>query len=204
MQHVTIWGRADSANVQKVLWACDEMNIVFERIDAGGTHGRTTDPAYRQMNPTMRVPTLVIGNEAVWESNTILRYLASTYSDERLYPHDFMQRSQIERWMDWQLGSLNHPMRVVFLGMIRHVENAAFARSVEDAQQLWSLLDAELHDRRFIPGDTLSLADIAIGPLVHRWFNMPIKREQTPHVEAWYQGLQESAGYRRHVCKPLS
>jgi hypothetical protein len=46
-----IWGRANSSNVQKVLWTCEEIGIEFERIDAGGSFGKTKEPAYLKMNP---------------------------------------------------------------------------------------------------------------------------------------------------------
>ena len=42
-----IWGRNNSSNVQKVLWACEEMRLPFERIDAGMAHGVVNEPAYR-------------------------------------------------------------------------------------------------------------------------------------------------------------
>jgi glutathione S-transferase len=53
-----IWGRNNSSNVQKVLWALTEMNIPFERIDAGGKFGKTQESSYLAMNPNALVPTL--------------------------------------------------------------------------------------------------------------------------------------------------
>jgi glutathione S-transferase len=36
---LTIWGRNNSVNVQKVLWCCEELSLGYERIDAGGPFG---------------------------------------------------------------------------------------------------------------------------------------------------------------------
>ena len=56
---IKIWGRANSVNVQKVLWCLRELDLVYERIDAGMAFGRNQDPDYLAMNPNGRVPTLV-------------------------------------------------------------------------------------------------------------------------------------------------
>ncbi len=70
-----IWGRANSVNVQKVLWCCRELDLQFERIDAGMQYGRTTEREYLAMNPNGHVPTLVDDTFVLWESNSIMRYL---------------------------------------------------------------------------------------------------------------------------------
>ena len=74
---LTIWGRATSSNVQKVLWCCDELDLAYERVDAGREFGKVGDSSYQAMNPNGLVPTLVDGALVVWESNAILFYMAS-------------------------------------------------------------------------------------------------------------------------------
>ena len=66
-QGPTIWGRANSVNVQKVLWCAEELGLGYRRIDAGMAFGRNTEPDYLAMNPNGRVPTLVDGDFAVEE-----------------------------------------------------------------------------------------------------------------------------------------
>jgi glutathione S-transferase len=53
-----IWGRANSINVQKVLWCCGELGLRYERIDAGNQFGVTKTPEYRALNPNALVPTI--------------------------------------------------------------------------------------------------------------------------------------------------
>ena len=59
---LTLWGRANSVNVQKVLWCMAELDLAFERIDAGMQFGRNTEADYLAMNPNGRIPTLVDGD----------------------------------------------------------------------------------------------------------------------------------------------
>jgi glutathione S-transferase len=41
-----IWGRKNSINVQKVMWAVGELGLSYERIDAGGSFGGLNDPGF--------------------------------------------------------------------------------------------------------------------------------------------------------------
>src|SRR3989344_2459053 len=51
MPMLKILGRKNSSNVQKVIWACDEMSLPFQREDIGGSFGRNKDPEYLALNP---------------------------------------------------------------------------------------------------------------------------------------------------------
>ena len=84
-----IWGRNTSINVQKVMWAIGELRLPHERIDVGGAFGRTKDPFYLAMNPNSLVPTLEEDDGfTLWESNSIVRYLAAKHGAGTLEPAD--------------------------------------------------------------------------------------------------------------------
>ena len=70
-------GRANSSNVQKVLWCCAELGLAYQRTDVGGAFGGTDTPEYGAMNPNRLVPTIDDDGFVLWESNTIVRYLAA-------------------------------------------------------------------------------------------------------------------------------
>jgi glutathione S-transferase len=130
-----IWGRANSINVMKVLWAADECGITYERTDVGGAFGGN-EPWYLKMNPNGVVPTIDDGGRVIWESNSAVRYLAAKYAAGTLWPTDPGQRSEADRWMDWQLSTLSECMRVVFWGLVRTPtekrDMAAIKKAAED------------------------------------------------------------------------
>jgi glutathione S-transferase len=206
---ITVWGRASSVNVMKVLWLLDELAIPFQRIDAGGAFGRTRDADYATMNPNATVPTLVMPHGyTLWESHAILRYLCRTQpGGNAFYPEAPEARADAERWMDWTLASLNEPMRVIFWTLVRTPEaerdlpGAAKARDA--AERLWRIVDAQLAGRDFVAG-RFSVADMALGGFLHRWFALPITRPDLPNLRAWYDRLLERTPYRTHVAVPLS
>src|SRR5262245_34717747 len=101
---IKIWGRNTSVNVQKVMWAVGELELPHERIDVGGAFGKNKEPAYLAMNPNGLVPTLEEDDGfLLWESNSIVRYLAAKYGAGKLEPADAHSRARASSWMDWQL-----------------------------------------------------------------------------------------------------
>lgn len=203
-----IWGRANSSNVQKVLWLCDELGIRYERIDAGGSFGRTGEPEYLAMNPHGRVPTVQDGDTVIWESNTILRYLATTRGGARLYPIEPAARSHVERWMDWQLASVTAPLTTLLFHLVRLPPERRDAEAAEKArlegEALWSIVDRVLGEHEFVAGPAFSLADIALGIFAYRWLHFPIERKPLPRLTAWHGRLATRAGFIKHVMQPIT
>jgi glutathione S-transferase len=204
MQRI-VWGRATSSNVMKVLWALGELGLPFERIDVGGSFGKTDTPDYRGMNPTGLVPTLQEDGFTLWESNAILRYLCQAHAPQSpLWPQDARARANVDRWMDAQQTVLNRPMGVVFWGLVRTPPDkrdpAAIAQGVADAAKAYGLIEAELAKHAYIAGPDFTLADIPWGVHVHRWFNIAFDRPPLPHLRAWYDRLCERPAYRQHIA----
>ncbi len=203
-----LWGRASSSNVMKVLWTLEELGLDYERIDAGGAFGRTREPGYRAMNPMGLVPTLEEDGWSLWESNTIARYLCNAHAPGGpLYPAEPRARAKVETWMDWTLGHVTAPMVTIFFTHIRLPEDqrdwTAEAKAREDAGRLFRIVDAQVAGRRFLCGDHVTLADIALGCWVHRWFHLPIERPDLPGLAAYYEALKTRPGFVKHVALPL-
>jgi len=204
-----IWGRTNSVNVQKVLWCCDELRIPYERFDAGMEFGKNHDPEYLAKNPNGTVPMIEDGDFVLWESNSILRYLATGKSGGRgLYPIEPPVRASIDRWLDWTLSTLQPAERPVFHGMIRtppeQRDMAAIDAAVVKVAGLWAILDAQLAGRRFVENDMFSLADIVLGAYARRWFGIDgIERPAMPNLERWYERLAERASFSRQIARPL-
>lgn len=207
---LTIWGRGTSVNVQKVLWLAEELGAAYRRIDAGGAFGRTKDADYAAMNPNATVPTLVTEDGwSLWESHSILRYLArSQPGGVRFYPAEPQAAAEVDRWMDWTLANINEPMRVIFWTFVRTPEEkrdlAAAEMARRNAVRLWGMVEAQLKGRAFVAGD-LSIADMALGGFVHRWFNLPVERPAMPELRRWYDAMLARPAYAQQVAVlPLS
>jgi glutathione S-transferase len=203
-----IWGRKNSINVQKAMWAVGELGLSHQRIDAGGPFGGLETAEFRTMNPNKRIPVIDDGGTVVWESHAIVRYLAIKYGAGTLAPEDPGERAKSDMWTDWTLADLQPAFTGgVFWNFYRTPENKRdwplIRRSVARCAALFQLLDRHLEGREFLAGDRLTFGDIPAGAQLYRYFNIDIERPTLPNVKAWYERLTSREPYRMHVMVPF-
>jgi len=203
-----IWGRVNSVNVKKALWAAEELGLKYQRLDAGMQFGVTKTPDYLKMNPNSLVPTIDDDGFVLWESHSIVRYLAAKHGMGRLCPADLRARADAERWMDWAF-TFQRAMRDVFWGLIRTPPEKRDAKAIEEGRVASNKLAAEvlernLENKAYMTGDAFTMGDIPIGCEVQRWMRVPIERPKLPNVEAWFGRLRARAAYQKIVDIPLS
>jgi glutathione S-transferase len=190
---LTIWGRMNSINVQKVVWAAEELGRAFVRHDAGMAFGVVNTPEYRAMNPNGLVPVIEDDGFVLWESNAIVRYLAAKYGEGRVWPTDPAARALSDRWMDWQATTFYPAYAPAFMGLVRTPADkrdpAAIEASRVKTESILGVLDDHLAANAHLGGEAFGIGDLALGPTVHRWLNMPVARTPRPHLEAWHQRI---------------
>src|SRR3546814_7981784 len=124
---IVIHGRANSSNVQKVLWLFDEIGLPFERVDRGGKFGGLDDPDYLALNPNGLVPTVIDGDLVLWESQAILRHYARQNPGAALFPGNPADAARSAMVMDWNITTLWPPIAVAY----RAVEREGVPRAAD-------------------------------------------------------------------------
>ena len=202
-----LWGRSNSINVQKPMFALAELGLAYERVDAGLSFGIVGTPEYRALNPNGAIPTLEHDDFVVWESNTIVRYLAATFGDEHFWPADPRARARQDMWMDWQQTVLNWPVTICFWGLVRFPggktpEEIEAAR--KQAEAAVDLLEAWLVERSYVAGERFGMADCVLAPTLHRWLHMPCERQRRPHLERYHARVMERDSAKEILTLPLT
>jgi glutathione S-transferase len=123
---------------------------------------------------------------SLWESNSILRYLVATRAPgSPLHPAEPRARADVERWMDWQLASLNNP----YLAMFKESKlepakrSADFATQEKDLGTQLSILDKTMG--KWVAGDEMTIADICLAPIVYRCLRFGVQLPELPNVKKW-------------------
>ena len=200
-----IYGRKSSSNVQKVLWCCDELGIAYEREDVGGKFGKNRTPEYLALNPNGLVPTIDDDGFILWESNSIVRYIAAKHGNGKLWPKDPQATAGASRWMDWQLSTLGPANAPLFRAYLRDpketIPAAELAAAARRTGEAWGIVDAQLAQTPFVAGAELTVGDIAFGNAIHRWYAYPIDRPALPRLRAWYDRLCARPAYRRNIVE---
>jgi glutathione S-transferase len=210
MEHsLQLWGRATSYNVQKVAWIIAELDLACTRVDAGGAFGGLDDPAYVAMNPNKRVPTLIDGDQVLWESNAICRYLVNAYATpDTLKCQTAQDHAQADMWMEWFQNNAYSNSIALFYQCVRLPPSqrspAKRAKILDSLITVLEIFDAGLADRRFILGDRLSLGDIPTGSFLYRYYTMNIERPSLPNLARYYDDLSQRPAYRDAVMVDYS
>jgi glutathione S-transferase len=187
---IRLLGRQTSGNVQKVIFCLEELGVRYIREDYGRQFGNTLTDEYRKLNPNAKVPTLIDGDLVIWESHTILRYLAAVHRPT-LTGTTPAERTMVERWMDWLLGALNTPYVAVFKDAKKAPAERApdFTAQSADLLAQLKILDGHIGGRGWFALNHFTIADIALGPIVKRCLEFPIERPPYSELERWQTAI---------------
>jgi glutathione S-transferase len=188
---IRLLGRATSGNVQKVIFLLEELGLKYVREDYGRQFNNTNTDAYRKLNPNMKVPTLIDGDLVSWESNTILRYLAAKHNPA-LSGATPAEKTLVERWMDWMLASLNTPYVAVFKDAKKPAaeRSADFAAQSADLIAQLKILESHIAGKNWFALDRLTIADIALAPVVKRSLDFPLERPEFADLSRWMKVIE--------------
>jgi len=215
-----LWGRPTSTRTLRVLWTLSEIGLEFELILASATmgptgsvyrghrpHGVVAEPSYRAMNPNGTVPTLDDDGFILWESNAIVRYLASKYAPRLLYGDDLRIFARAAQWMDWDNNHLMSAQHTLVMQLVRLPAHERDAREIERARNeliaAFRIIDAQLGGSRFIAGDHFSMGDIPIGVHAHRWHLYDIERPPMANLARWHAEIGNRRAFRQWVENPM-
>ena len=171
-------------------------------------YGRTRDPDMLARNPNAVIPTIEDDGFVVWESNVILRYLSRKYGLMNVYPEEVELRTDVERWMDWQQTTVGPSMVPVFWGLVRTApelrDHDAIDKSRDRYEHFMSMLNERLGVSQHVAGSEFSMADIPVGIMAYRWFNLDIERADLANLARWYEGLTQRPAFKNNIMIGLT
>ncbi len=205
MTPLKVWGRKTSSNVQALMWCIGELDLAYERTDAGLTYGFVDTSEYLSMNPNGTVPTLQDGdNPPLWETGAVLRYLANSYAPDDFWPADPVARADVDRWAEW--SKINIALNFtapVFWRVVRTPPSKrdpdAIGDAVRNLNRFLAIAEMQLSRHPYLVGEQLTLADIQFGHCLFRHFDIDIERSEHPCVRRYYDTLTTRPAFREHV-----
>jgi glutathione S-transferase len=176
-----------------------DNNVEHQVHEVAIMKGETKGDAYKQVNPSGQVPSIVDDGFHLGESHTIMRYLcASRNLPDHYYPSDIKKRAKVDYWLDWHHMNLRHGslrlIRANIFGPIRNFSQQTIDElRKEGADVLKSSLtfmDEALGKNNYIAGENqISIADIALACEVAMLPISGASYEGYPNVQAWLKRL---------------
>ncbi|AKS46368.1 glutathione S-transferase [Octadecabacter temperatus] len=191
-----LWGRKSSVNVQKVMWMLAEIGRAYERIDAGFTYGQVGTSTFSQMNPNRRVPVWQDGDFSLWESHAILRHLARSNGP---VGYDAVA----DQWMEFVTSTLQPPFISVFYQTVRLPKETRNKDILEQQSDILNaalaVIESRLSTVDWLNGTEFSTAEIAMGPVMHRIFDIDWDRKDVPAIQRWLHRLRDRPAFQNCV-----
>jgi GSH-dependent disulfide-bond oxidoreductase len=150
-----------SPNPTKVALFLEEAGLPYEAIPVDTRKGDQFKPAFLAVNPNGKVPTIVDGEVAVFDSNAILLYLAEK-TGKFLPPAS--QRGELLSWLMFVATGVGP-----FSGQAVHfkhhaTEKVGYAntRYQYEAERHYGILNARLAKNRYMVGGAYSIVDMDV------------------------------------------
>jgi glutathione S-transferase len=180
-----IYGDSISGNCLKVKWVADHLGLPYEWVETDILKGESRTPAYLAMNPAGQAPLVVLDDgRPLAQSNAIILHLAE---GSGLIPADPYDRARMLEWMFWEQYS-HEPYVAVARFQVRYLGKAVSElepRIVERSHGALKRLEDGLADSRFLVGEAVSLADVALVAYTRVAHEGGFDLDAYPRVKAW-------------------
>ena len=197
-----LFGHPVSLHSRKAHFALAELGQehTYQLVDL--LKGEHHSPQFRAVNPSGKVPVLQDGDLQLPESGAILRYLAEHYGNGKLLPEDKQQRARVDQWLFWQASEagpvLIKPFYIHLMARIQGQphDEAAFQQAVTACEPVFQHLDGALAGKKFLVGDSLTIADIALAESIFQLGMVGVSISKFGNLDSWYRGI----GEREYDC----
>jgi glutathione S-transferase len=192
-----------SPNGKRAILTLRHLGLEAEEIVVDFQRGDLTTPEYTKLNPNQKIPTLVDGDFVLWESNAIMQYLASKKPEAGLLPKDERGRADVVRWQAWNLahfapaaGTFNweNLLKQVFGG--GEADAAKLIQAEKDLARFGGVLEGQLASRRFVCGDTLTVADFSLASTLMYRVPARVPLEPFPRIRSWMESIEALEAWR--------
>jgi glutathione S-transferase len=195
---IKIYGDAGSGSLRRVNAAAQIMGIALERVDVDLFQGESQTGAFKaRLNPHGLTPVLEDGATILYEASAINLYLADKVNSP-LAGVTQADRFQVLQWMFWSGEQWRTFTTTLFDERVAKTvmgvaQDASIIQAAEDKiRAAATVLDQHLAGRRFMVGDTLTLADIDIAAPFSQVDRARLPFKEFPNLVAWHEGLLQS------------
>ena len=191
---IKLYDFVSSPNCQRVKIALNEKGLPYETVLVDIRKGEQKKPEFLKLNPYGKVPVIVDGEAALFESCVINEYLEEKYPHPPLMPKDPYKRGRIRVLIDYGLNYIQ-PQYWALRGEFMKKEGAPDSAVVDEMQQalrgLLQYLEDEIGDKPYFMGD-FTLLDVALATRFLRMESFGVlPTPSLPRLGAWLQRMKE-------------
>ncbi|PHZ84490.1 glutathione S-transferase family protein [Paremcibacter congregatus] len=194
-------------NTLKCLYTLEELGTDYDFHLVDLFKGEQRQDDFLKLNPVGKVPVLQVGDESLFESGAICRYLANAAGSDS-YPADPMDRAKVDQWMDFFSVHLGHWLNTQYFENVIKVkaqmgepnmEKCAEARKFALTQM--AIVDTHLAEHTYLCGDQLTIADLFAFAYIEQVEHLDFSWNDFPHAKAWFDRIESRGSIQRGRAK---
>jgi len=184
--------------------ALHEKRVVYSWIEID-PFVKNVPASYLAMHPFKRVPALIHGPFAVYETGAITRYVDEAFEGPKLQRTDPRERARcnqiisiVDSYAYWPLVRQVFSHSVFRPRMRRQVDDNEVRRGLDAAPLVFAALEGIAGDGQYLCGDDLSLADIHLAPMIGYFVMASEGRkllEKHIRLTNWWSALSQRPAY---------
>jgi glutathione S-transferase len=187
-----------SPNARKAIAVAKALDLPLEIVHLNVPAGDTKTPDYLALNPNGKFPTLVDGDFVLWESNAIMKYIASKKQNS-LWPCEARAQADVDRWLFWEAAHFTPACNpLVFENFVKSAifnrgpaDPAIVAQAEVTFHQYVKVLESHLAGHDYLVGNQLTLADLAIAPVLDYAELCKYPMANYPNTKRWLGRMRE-------------
>lgn len=196
-----IYGSKISFPADKTLFVANYLNLDYEFIELNMMKAEHKAPEYLKINPFGKVPGLDDNGFTLFESNTMIRYLAQKAKSD-LYPEDFKERILVDQWLDFVTNHIHQSIaRIAFNRMFaRNMPNMEYdEKSVAFGEEMLSkflpVIEKRIKSQGNLVTSKLSLADFSLFASLEPCNAAEVDLSKYPSLCEWRNEMREQDWY---------
>ncbi len=180
-----------TVNCRKVLAGLDLLGAPFEVVHVDYFTGGQKKPEFLAINPNGALPAATDGDLKLSESNAILQYAVDVNRAYQFYPQDLKQRADINRWLLWEAATWFPSCYVYLVEYVvkpllkQEPDKSIVAKEAPNWHRLAGILDARLATSKWLTGDNVTIADIAVAAPMHVYKVQRLPLAEHPNLARW-------------------
>jgi GSH-dependent disulfide-bond oxidoreductase len=149
-------------NPMKVALLLEELGAPYESIPVDTRKGEQHSEGFLRINPNAKLPAIVDGGQAVFDSNAILLYLAEKHG--RFLPDASQSRGQLYSWLMFIASGLGpYSGQAVHFRHVAPEQNSySVNRYLFEAKRHYAIIETKLGANRYMLGDSYTIVDMAL------------------------------------------
>jgi len=184
-----------SPNCQKVVALAHEVGVALETVTVDIFKGGSRTAAMMAKNPNGHVPILEDGDFTLWESSSMLGYIAAKADRIDLAPASPRERADVDRWLAWHAAHFGPALRKVAfervakrIGGLGEPDESIVQQGIAEFAVVAKVLDQALAGREYLCG-RLTIADFCLAPHVSLTESCGLDLHAFPNAAAWRERM---------------